>query len=125
MPCHFSLPFSVIIPAGSSRSAEVQEGTFSLCWESILSVDLCEEIQYPVPLLTIEDMFDTGYVFLDYHFSLQNLHIILPKKLGQVFSELSNVTNKIVNSSDASPSLQNVFWSKYLSLQVLQLLLIP
>lgn len=117
MPCHFSLPFSIIIPAGSSRSAEVEEGTFSLCWASVLSVDLCEEIQYPVPLLTTEDMFDTADVFLDYNFTLQNLYIIVPKKLGQVFSELTNVTNKIVNLRDVSPSLQNVFWKKHLCLQ--------
>lgn len=29
-PCHFSLPFCVVIPVGSSRSTEVEEGTFSL-----------------------------------------------------------------------------------------------
>lgn len=114
MPCHFSLPFSVIIPAGSSRSAEVEEGTFSLCRESVLSVDLREEIQYPVPLLTAEDVFDTVYVFLDYNFALQNLNVIVPK-LGQVFTDLvANVTNNIANSRDASPSLQNVSFKQML-----------
>lgn len=72
-------------------------------------MDLCEEIQYPVPLLTTEDMFDTAYVFLDYNFALQNLYVTMPKKLGQVFPEPTNITNKIVNSRDVSPSLQNVF----------------
>lgn len=94
MPCHFPLPFCVIIPAGSSRSAEVEEGTFSLCWESLLSVEICEEIQYPVPLLTTEDMFDTAYVFLDYNFTLQNFYVIMPKKLNQVLPELTMSSTK-------------------------------
>lgn len=120
MPCHFSLLISMIIPAGSSRSTEVKEGTFSLCWESVLSVDLSEEIQYPVPL------YYQGYVWYStclfrLSFSLQNLHVIVPKKLGQIFPKVTHVThsdiNKTVNSRDVSPSLQNVFWNKHLCLQ--------
>lgn len=46
-----------------------------------------------------------------------------PKKPGQVFPALTNI-NKIVNSGDASPSLQNGFEIKLCVYKVLQLLLI-
>lgn len=73
-------------------------------------MDLCEEEQCPVLLLTTEDMFDAAYVFLDHNFALQNLYVIMPKALGQVFPELTSVTNKIVNSRDVSPRMQIFFF---------------
>lgn len=66
-----------LVPLGVQRLRKAPFPLLKISWALegvfILGVDPYEEIQYPVPLLTTEDMFNTVCVFSDDNFALQIL----------------------------------------------------
>lgn len=70
-----SVLLSWLVPLGVQKLRKAAFPLLKISWAlegvSVLSMDPCEEIRYPVPLLTVEDMFNTACVFSDDNFALQ------------------------------------------------------